>query len=394
MDNQIKVQRINISKFNPYCEAVINMPEPNLSKGYLDAKNKIISEMWQKLDNANDEIVEGADPNDLQSNYFTQKEFEKAFAMYDRVIIRIQTKLDKLEKTSTQPATINLPANMVLNTEKSKLKLKPVDIPNFSGDYKKWISFRNVFDSMVHNDKKLDNLEKMHYLKSCVSGEAERIISQFDITAEAYKVITERFHNEVILVDTHIMNILSQPNLTNETSDGIKELMDVTVESLRALKSLKIDTTTWDPILLLLLVQKLDFDSRHLWEQTLKPKIRPTINEFLDFLSTRFYALGCQQKFKFSIESTSQYRKKNQPNFNDSSLRACPVCSGENHSIFSCEIFRKSNQRNRVEMVNNAKLCKRCLRHHKSECTQQEGCRVCDGNHHTFLHLDRYEDSA
>src|SRR6202012_3181225 len=121
----------------------------------------------------------------------------------------------------------------------------------------------------------------------------------------AYDAIVARFHNEIILVDTHIISILAQPVLTSESSHGLKELMDVTTENLCELNSLRIDTCTWDPILLLLLIQKLDSSTRRLWEQLLKPKTRSTMKEFLEFLSTRFYALGGQQKFSFSIESTS-----------------------------------------------------------------------------------------
>lgn len=164
-----------------------------------------------------------------------------------------------------------------------------------------------MFESLVHKSTELNDLQKLHYLKSCLSDEAERMISQFDVTETNYKpafeALVDRFHNEVILVDTHIIGILSLPNLKHESSDG---WMDGTTENLHAFQSLKIDTKSWDPILLLLLVQKLDHTTRRLWEQTLKPKVRPTMKEFLDFLGTRFYALGRQQKFTFSIDSASQ----------------------------------------------------------------------------------------
>lgn len=287
------------------------MPEPNLSKGYLEAKNKLISEWWAKLDATNDEIVEDMAQYDQQSTYFTNTEFDKAFAVYDKVSIRIQVKLEKYEKPPPQLGPVTLPENITLNT--SGLKLKPVDIPTFSGDYKKWLSFRSLFDSMVHDKAKISELEKMHYLKSCVGGDAEDLIAQFDTSPdsykEAYEVLTERYHNEVILVDVHIMELLSQPTLTSESSAGIKGLMDVTSNTLRALKTLKIDTSSWDPLLLLLLVQKLDKSTRRLWEQTLKPKIRPTMKEFLEFLGTRFHSLGCQQKFNFTIDMNTESSK-------------------------------------------------------------------------------------
>lgn len=257
------------------------------------------------------------DEENKQSTYFTDDKFDEIFTMYDKVCIRIHTKLEKFEKPPAQLGPFNLPANMVLNAgERSKLKLKPIDIPVFKGDYDKWLAFINLYDSMVHNNDKIDDLEKLHYLQSCLDGDPKDLIAQFDVTAEsypeAYKVITERYHNEVILVDTHIMQLLSQPNLTSESKVAIKGLMDTTSNNLRALKALKIDTTTWDPILLLLLVQKLDKSTRRLWEQTLKPKVRPSIKEFIEFLSTRFHALGCQQKFSFSIETNTEVPKSKQ----------------------------------------------------------------------------------
>lgn len=318
MDKKINAQRANIKKFVAYCEAVMGMPEPNITKGYLDAKSKIIADFFVKLDSGNDELIGEIEEEDRTDEYFTKKEFEIAFQMYDKVFIRIHSKLEKFNKV----ADIQLPENLVLNTgEKSNLKLKPIDIPKFSGDYGKWLSFKNLYESLVHNSAKFDNLEKIHYLKSCLGGEAERIVLQFDTTAEAYpeayKALTERFHNEVVLVDTHIISILSQETLKRESSEGIKNLMDGTTQHLRALKTLQIDVWTWDPILLLLLVQKLDHSTRRLWEQTLKPKVRPTMEQFREFLETRFHALGCQRKFNFTIDQSnnnksqqSQYRHK------------------------------------------------------------------------------------
>lgn len=420
MDIKLGVQKTNVNKFILFCDSVTNTPEQNKTKGFIESKSRMIIEMWNKLDANHDSILlEVTDDEKARSVYFSKMEFEKAFQYYDAVMLHLQTALEQFNKpVIPNVPPIQLPSNLTLNAtgDKSKLKLKPVDIPTFSGDYKKWISFRKVFDSMVHNDKKIDKLDKMHYLKSSVSGEAERIISQFDITPEAYdeayKVITERFHNEVILVDTHIMSILSQPNLTSESGTDIKELMDVTTENLRALKFLNIDTTTWDPILLLLLVQKLDRFTRRLWEQTLKPKVRPTMKEFLEFLETRFYALGCQQNFSFSIgtieKPQSKYRnfKKafgSEHTFNDgqvfpprvhqnfhntsqSKQKQCPFGCGEIHNATDCERFRKSKLEMRMELVNGSKLCKNCLKSHFGKCSLKPGCQKCGKYHHTLIH--------
>lgn len=383
-----------------YCDSVMQVSEAD--KGYFNAKKSIIGRMWSKIDTTNDYIIENITPEDEITNgpdfnatfQSMQQEYEQAFIMFDKVTVQIYTAIERLDKSSIKSQPLQLPDNLVIHTNNSSnIKLKPIEIQPFSGDYSKWITFKSMFDSLVHNNKEFSNVQKMHYLKSSLNGEAERLITQFDITENSYKpaydLLTGRFHNEIILTDNHIANILAQPNLTSETGEDIKELLDVTTENLRALKSLEVDTSTWDPLLLLLLVQKLDFDTRHLWEQQLKPKIRPTLKQFLDFLNTRFNALLCQRKFNFSIESLSNQRLQNPNNHNTqySSQQLCPICKGT-HSIFSCDEFRQANQSDRVRMVSDAKLCEKCLRKHSSECTHQEGCRVCNRNHHTFLHIN------
>ncbi|XP_037050902.1 uncharacterized protein LOC119084808 isoform X2 [Bradysia coprophila] len=420
MEKRVAHQRGNVDKFIAYCESVVNMPQPNITKGYLEAKTKIISEFWAKLDKENDEILREIEEEEMVSKYFTQREFEKAFTAYDKVTVKIQSKLEKFEGPGPQLGPITFPENVTVRSSEgdTKLKLKPIDVPKFFGDYKKWISFRNMFDSMVHKNEKFSGLEKMHYLKTCLGGEAEDILSQFDITEEAYpeayKVITSRYHNEVILVDTHIMDLLSQPKLMSESSDAIKGLLDGTERNLRALEWLKIDVSTWDPILLLLLVQKLDRATRRLWEQMLKPKVRPSMKEFLEFLDTRFHALGCQQVFNFSIESTDNYQPRykkfkkssgnehsfnpEEPfpprvhqNFHNSSQpkqRNCPFNCGEAHQASDCENFQKSNLDQRWSWVNGNKLCKNCLKGHLGKCSLRPGCQKCGKYHHTLLHVE------
>ncbi|XP_037038142.1 uncharacterized protein LOC119075717 isoform X2 [Bradysia coprophila] len=409
MEKKISALREKISRFIDYVEEVVKMPEPNLSKAYLETKGNMITKMWDKIEKTNDDIEESEVETAKGTREYLKKDYETAFAMLDKVALRIQRKLEKYE-----PIAAPLQPNPTGNA-KPNIKLKAMDIPIFSGDYDKWISFRNMFDSLVH-DKTYTDLEKIHYLKSCLEGDAERVISQYDIKAEsyipAYDALVDRFHNEAILIDTHIIKILSQPKLHRESGDGLKEMMDVTSVNIQALKSLNIQINTWDPILLLLLVQKFDDATRRLWEQNLKPKTLPTMKQFLDFLKNRFHALGCQQKFNFAIETTTrssqfksrqsssfryetpQFPPRTHQSFHTSSRRACSICSNDNHSIFSCEIFRSKEPHTRIEMVGRARLCKRCLRHHQSECNQPDGCRVCGGYHHTFLHSEQRERSS
>lgn len=93
--------------------------------------------------------------------------------------------------------------------------------------------------------------------------------------------------------------------------------MDMVSECLHSLEGVKINISTWDPILIYLLVQKLDPETCHLWESSLKaPKEIPKVSEFLEFLEFRFQALenisnNQQESFKPKAYNNNRYSKNN-----------------------------------------------------------------------------------
>lgn len=60
------------------------------------------------------------------------------------------------------------------NDKNQDLKLK-VTLHEFSGDYFKWITFRDLFDSMVIQNKHYGKAQQMQLLKTYVTGEAEKL---------------------------------------------------------------------------------------------------------------------------------------------------------------------------------------------------------------------------
>lgn len=133
--------------------------------GYLEGKKGIITSMWSKIDATNDEIIEGVTteyevtvgPEFKPTFEVMGKEFEEAFNQFDAIMVLIHTNLNNLtkqEKIQVQP--LQLPENLVLNTNnRTNLKLKPIDIPSFAGDYRKWIS-------LIHDNREFSNLQKIH----------------------------------------------------------------------------------------------------------------------------------------------------------------------------------------------------------------------------------------
>ena len=45
--------------------------------------------------------------------------------------------------------------------KESLVKLPTLELPNFYGNYKSWISFKQLFQSLILNDNNLSNIQKL-----------------------------------------------------------------------------------------------------------------------------------------------------------------------------------------------------------------------------------------
>jgi hypothetical protein len=66
-------------------------------------------------------------------------------------------------------------------------KLPTLDLPTFSGDILLWQTFWESFESSVHSNTALLNVQKFTYLKSQLQNEAERCISGLSLTNANYE---------------------------------------------------------------------------------------------------------------------------------------------------------------------------------------------------------------
>lgn len=55
------------------------------------------------------------------------------------------------------------------------MKLPPIAIPNFEGDYTTWVKYHDTFVAMIHNNEDLVDIQKFHYLISSLKGEALQV---------------------------------------------------------------------------------------------------------------------------------------------------------------------------------------------------------------------------
>lgn len=59
----------------------------------------------------------------------------------------------------------------------TSVKLPTIELPTFSGESTTWLAFRDMFETLIDQNKELSDVQKFSYLRSALSGKARDIIA-------------------------------------------------------------------------------------------------------------------------------------------------------------------------------------------------------------------------
>jgi hypothetical protein len=342
------------------------------------------------------------DFNDIQTSIELLKDDEEAYREsfetdYYKVIADVSSYLESHTLTSSS-TSVNSSQGIA---ESVIAKLPPINLPSFEGNYIEWVNFKNTFDSMIHERNDLTNIQKFHYLKSSVKGEAQKLIVHLAITHDnyitAYNLLKSRFENKRIIVQQHVNTIINLPQVTKGSPASLRQLLDGLSTNLSILQNLDIPVQSWDIILIQLMLSKLDYHSRREWETSCKTTNIPTLKEFSDILTNHCLTLEALSDSHKGKSSTIEKPKQSQKSFvsvkNETNTKKCLYCNKSNHYLYQCKEFLSLAVSNRIDQINKRKLCKNCLRtNHDADSCKGGCCRVCGSNiHNTLLHKDTSE---
>lgn len=268
----------------------------------------------------------------------------------------------------------NFEKNQIFNQTFHDPNLPKLSLPIFLGSFDAWLGFRDSFNSMVHNNSRLPDIFKFHYLKSCVKDEAAEVIASLETSNENYSVawnlLTKRYDNQKFIVENHI------------------EAFDLMIIHLIK-KKLNFNRERWEEFSGISDFKSLEnmftfLERRALIEGTRNMLNPPNLNRPNNTKGI-FITSGpnSQRPFVASISDTST---KNSQSSQKS--RVCPICNSE-HAIYACNNFLKLSPHDRQAQAKRASLCLNCLRsgHRVDEC-RLTSCRKCKGRHNTLLHFN------
>lgn len=360
-----------------------------ITLAYLETRLENLDSVWTSFNINHEKIVMESEGEDLEAtDYYKNDLFEQVEDVYVDLKSKLKesiTKLKRLVKAtheSTQESSQSKPLSV---------QLPKISIPTFSGKYVEWTSFKDLFVSLIHNNTNLDDVQKLHYLKGHLEGEAEQLLRHIPITADNYKAcwsqLEDRYNNKKYLANCILQRFMNQKNVNVESSSAIKELLDVTNECLHALENLGIDVESWDIMVIYIISQKLDCESRKLWETKNNETSGelPKLCQFKQFLENRFRALECLTP----ITSNRPSKNKNAMTLHVTTTNSkCIFCFENSHKLCHCKGFAKEDVDQRRKFAQTNRLCFNCLNtnHVVYACRQSTRCHLCKRKHHSLLH--------
>ena len=340
-----------------------------------------------------------------------EKSYSEAIQAYDATIGKIAEHLEERKEENSKPAKMD--AERVSEHRTAPPQEAPRDpdpacdfnrslprltLRTFSGDSSEWPTWYGLFKAMVHNQKSLNESQKMLYLQSSLGGIARQLISGMMCDPSLYPValetLEERFGREEDIVRAKLDAVFNHPAPTGRTLQSWFATLNSAVTVLQRL-GFTGDLHSQEN--LRRLVAKLPPELKREWAKHVVSRHVDTRADLHTFNS------WLKDQVKIGLIAGPPPTRPSQPTRRQPEPRvaaafttqshetSCCVCCGStSHQLWDCETFKTKGPTERTQLVADKRCCFRCLRvGHRSRdyrATRVCGINGCQYQHHRLLH--------
>ncbi|XP_050581758.1 uncharacterized protein LOC126918160 [Bombus affinis] len=347
---------------------------------YLQSHRALLEDGWKRFQSFQNEL------DDIEEDDIAQE--HEASKQYMSLNIRIMVLMEG--NRSSTPST------------SKGIDFPEAIMPAFDGKFEHWNAFYNTFNSTIDKNECLTPLQKFHYLRASLTGEAANCVNSLVFREENYSkalsLLKQRYDCPRRIVSCHGLAIINYPKLTKCSPVALRDLTNVVRQNIDALTSLG-QSVNSNCLLLDIISAKLPDHVRQQWELTLTNKEVPQYTDLLDYLEN-LALTGISPSEVEQIKSLDQLKRvrRHQPRqyaFTASQVKtSCHACQGQ-HTIWRCDTFKAKSVSERLKDVKRASLCLNCLnKGHTARDCHAGSCRVCGGRHHTMIHQERQKSRS
>ena len=273
------------------------------------------------------------------------------------------------------------------------VKLPKLSLKKFNGDLTRWTTFWDTFESAVHQNPALTNIDKFSYLNSLLESTASEAVAGLTLTSanydEAVATLKRRFGNKQSIVNRHMELLLHLEAVTSTYNlKGLRQLFDAVESNVRGLKALGVCASSYGGLLSPILMSRLPSELRLIISRELTED-EWDIEVVMEILQREIEAR------ERSAGATSPLAKKptsQRPPPTALSLTtgasptqaACVYCE-QAHPTSTCPVVRDPGERKQI--LRTGGCCFVCLRrnHLSRNCRSSGSCNTCHRRHHTSI---------
>ena len=164
-----------------------------------------------------------------------------------------------------QPRQVTTPISITQPPTQNFHQLPKLSLPTFSGDVLAWQAFWDSYESAIHHNTCLTDVQKFNYLKTMLEGEAARTIQGFSLTnanySQAISLLTERYGEKHKIIAANMSTLLQLPS-PPATVQGLRRFYDQLETNIRGLESLGELQDNYSSLLVPVILQRLPHETK------------------------------------------------------------------------------------------------------------------------------------
>lgn len=157
----------------------------------LERRFKMNEGLYEKFNDVQSKIeLLVADTPDESTHVNIREQFETA---YFDLMANVEGFISR-SRASVHPPFSSCASPATKETQPTP-RLPTIVLPEFDGDYSGWLRFRDTFQSLIHDNESLSDIQRFHYLNSALKGSAARVIRSLGVSEANYKLAWQTLKN-------------------------------------------------------------------------------------------------------------------------------------------------------------------------------------------------------
>lgn len=150
-------------------------------------------------------------------------------------------------QSNTQPQSQKLSSDK-LQSEASKLgiKLPEFKINKFNGEQLKWLAFKNIFITIIHNRDDISDVMKFTFLLDSLTGKASDAIGTINLSSEGYESawrnLMKVYDKPKAISQANIIGLFNLPKCSKDSPQELRALINQLTSHLASLNALDFKT--------------------------------------------------------------------------------------------------------------------------------------------------------